>query len=77
MPLFEYVCDNCRDEFELLVRGAETPECPGCGSRSLTRQLSVVAAHTGGQRELPICTTPSSGGGCGLPQCGMGRCALE
>jgi putative FmdB family regulatory protein len=76
MPLYEYVCDQCQDEFEYLVRGQERPACPSCGSQSLRQQLSVVAAHTGGSRELPVCGTPSPMG-CGLPQCGQGRCGME
>jgi putative FmdB family regulatory protein len=75
MPLYEYSCGKCRSEFELLVRGKETPSCPNCGSESLRQQLSVVAAHSASARDLPICSTPSAGG-CGLPQCGMGRCAM-
>lgn len=76
MPLYEYVCESCRDEFELLVRGDESPVCPACGGKKLVQLLSVVAAHTAGSRDLPVCstTTPS---GCGLPQCGAGRCAMQ
>ena len=73
MPLYEYVCSDCNSEFELLVRGQQRPACPHCGSRSLDKQLSVPAAHTAGG-SLPLCETPTSGG-CGLPQCGPGRCA--
>jgi putative FmdB family regulatory protein len=76
MPLYEYVCETCRDEFELLIRGNESPKCPACGGARLLQQLSVVAAHTVGGRELPICSTPSPTG-CGLPQCGAGRCAMD
>jgi putative FmdB family regulatory protein len=77
MPLYEYVCGKCRSEFELLVRSQEKPACPSCGSESLRQQLSVVAAHTSSTRDLPACSTITPGGGCGLPQCGMGRCAME
>ena len=48
MPLFEYACKECDKEFELLVRGSETPECPSCHSTELQRRLSVFAAHTNG-----------------------------
>jgi putative FmdB family regulatory protein len=75
MPLYEYVCAKCEEEFEFLVRGGETPACPTCGSESLRQQLSVVAAHTSSQ-ESSSCATPSQGG-CGLPQCGMGRCGMQ
>ena len=48
MPLFEYACKECDKEFELLVRGSETPACPSCHSTELQRRLSVFAAHTNG-----------------------------
>ena len=76
MPIYEYVCRKCSDEFEVLVRGGEQPECPACGSNSLQKQFSVPAAHAGKSMDLPMCDTPSSGG-CGLPQCGQGRCGME
>jgi putative FmdB family regulatory protein len=77
MPIYEYTCDRCQTGFELLIRGEEQPECPTCGSRQLEKQLSVPAAHTGSSASLPVCSTPLPGGGCGLPQCGQGRCGLE
>jgi putative FmdB family regulatory protein len=76
MPLYEYVCRKCQGEFELLIRGDETPECPKCGGRKLEKLLSVAAAHVSGSRALPVCgMAPRQA--CGQPECGMGRCALE
>ena len=74
MPLYEYACQKCRSEFELLIRGNDTPECPECGSQRLEKQLSVPAAHMAGE-QLPVCSTPQ--GGCGMPQCGMGGCGMQ
>ncbi len=74
MPIFEYSCQGCQSEFELLIRGGEQPVCPSCQSDRLDKKFSVPAAHTGGSSELPICAPPQSGGGCGLPQCGTGGC---
>lgn len=77
MPLYEYSCRQCDAEFELLVRGSETPQCPKCAGQKLEKLLSVPAAHTGGSsRELPVCR-PQPSGGCGLPQCGQGMCDLD
>ncbi len=76
MPLYEYVCSKCQDEFELLVRGSDQPACPACGSDKLTKLLSVVAAHSANSRSQSgsACDLPSAGpcgmGGCGLPECG-------
>jgi putative FmdB family regulatory protein len=75
MPIYEYVCDDCQQAFEVLVRGDQQPRCTACGGERLRKLLSVPAAHTGGSAaELPICEGPSRGpcgmGGCGLPECG-------
>ncbi|MEJ2541248.1 MAG: zinc ribbon domain-containing protein [Gemmatimonadota bacterium] len=51
MPIYEYVCDSCTHEFERLVRGSETPACPECGSRELTRKLSLPRVQTEGTRQ--------------------------
>ena len=74
MPLYEYTCQKCHRDFELLVRAEETPECPSCGSRRLQKLLSVPAAHVAGPK-LPTCPAAPPGG-CGMGQCGMGGCGL-
>ena len=76
MPLYEYACLHCGDQFELLVRGLETPACPACSSDKLQRQLSVPAAPHAGNGSLPVCQ-PRPAGGCGLPQCGSGGCLMD
>ena len=75
MPIYEYSCDECREEFEFLVRGDERPNCPVCGGHQLVKEFSVSAAHSAGSSSLPVCDTPMPNAGCGLPQCGQGRCA--
>jgi putative FmdB family regulatory protein len=43
MPIYEYVCRRCQQQFEALVRGAsETPVC-SCGSADLERLVSIPA----------------------------------
>lgn len=73
MPLYEYACQSCQQEFELLIRGDEKPVCPECKSKKLTRLLSVVSGHvtdgSPGSGEMPAA-------GCGMPQCGMGGCGM-
>jgi putative FmdB family regulatory protein len=70
MPLYEYVCEACQNQFETLVDDGEEPECPHCRGRQLQRALSLPAAPR---------SSPSSGamGGCGdlsLPPCGAQGC---
>jgi putative FmdB family regulatory protein len=74
MPLFEYQCKACSREFELLVRGSETPECPSCRSTALERRLSVFAAHAGGSAREK--SAPGPCGACGDPR-GPGACSLN
>lgn len=76
MPLYEYRCLDCQQEAELLIRGSESPECPTCHSHKLEKMLSVPAAPSinSGSGALPI---SHAGGGCGLPQCGSGRCQFD
>jgi putative FmdB family regulatory protein len=75
MPIFEYVCGECDRRFELLLRGAEKPACPGCGSRRLEKRLSVFAV---GAAEAPARASASPGpcGTCGDPR-GPGSCSIN
>ncbi len=44
MPIHEYPCRSCGNEFETLVRASDTPTCVSCGSDALDKELSVFAA---------------------------------
>jgi len=74
MPIYEYTCQKCEHDFELLIRGDESPECPTCGEHELQKLFSVPAAHSS-TSQLPVCR-PEPSGNCGLPQCGMGGCQM-
>lgn len=37
MPLFDFRCRSCGDEFEALVRPPTDPACPACASGDLER----------------------------------------
>ncbi|MDH4229135.1 MAG: zinc ribbon domain-containing protein [Nitrospirota bacterium] len=80
MPLYEYRCEPCGDEFTLLqpmsVRPGDTT-CPACGGREVARRMSVFAPS------VPSGPASAQGGcgpmgGCGIPQsgCGSGGCGL-
>lgn len=48
MPIYEYLCDECKTPYEKLVLSkSEKIACPKCGSARKTQQLSVFAAHGG------------------------------
>jgi putative FmdB family regulatory protein len=44
MPLYEYLCQDCEQPAELLIRSGQQPTCPKCGGERMTKLLSVVAA---------------------------------
>jgi putative FmdB family regulatory protein len=47
MPLYEYECKACGQEFEVLVRtGDPAPTCVSCGSSDLQKLLHQVAVST-------------------------------
>jgi len=72
MPVYEYDCRTCAHQFEVLVRGKETPECPACHGKSLDRRLSTFAAHANGSgRRMEA---PMACGRCGDPR-GPGACS--
>jgi putative FmdB family regulatory protein len=41
MPIFEFTCKSCGNEFETLVRKGKTPACASCGSENLERHFSL------------------------------------
>jgi putative FmdB family regulatory protein len=46
VPIYEYRCDGCSEEFEELVRAADDAAvCPRCGSGAVTRRLSQFATE--------------------------------
>ena len=46
MPIFDYICTDCKHEFEALVRGSKVPVCPQCKSEQLEKQMSLPAIKT-------------------------------
>ncbi len=78
MPIYEYVCKECRNGFEALVRGSTVPECPSCHGTTLEKQLSVFSASVqtafGAAKSIP--DELSACGACGDPR-GPGACSMD
>lgn len=46
MPIYEFLCRNCGDEFEqILPFSAQTPHCPKCKSVQVERRVGRPAIH--------------------------------
>ena len=66
MPLYEYVCDSCSEEFESIqpIKERDKADCPNCGRRS-RRLLSGFAIGGGGSLGgSSIGSSASSGASC-------------
>lgn len=74
MPIFEYLCEDCGNKFEKLVRNApDAPElaCPSCGQSRLKQEFSTFAPRAGGSHAASP-EPPCANGGCCQPgMCGM------
>ena len=67
MPIYEYTCCDCKNEFEELVFASdELPPCPKCGSANVEKLMSACSAKTGGGGSEPDfgAMPPMGGGGC-------------
>jgi putative FmdB family regulatory protein len=52
VPIYEYQCEECTQEFEDLVLSgsAEPQSCPHCGGKKLTRLASTFGFSGSGSR---------------------------
>ncbi len=71
MPIYEYTCNACGNDFETLVRSGSVPDCPACHATDLAKKLSVFASPS--PEPMPAATAC---GMCGNPG-GPGPCAFE
>jgi putative FmdB family regulatory protein len=75
MPLYEYECQSCHHQFELLVRESTQLECPSCRGRELEKQLSVFAVSAVSTDRAPAPGVAPCGA-CGHPG-GPGSCSVN
>lgn len=73
MPMFEFICKKCGEEFEeLLFSRDEDVECPGCGSSEVGKKVSVVAFKSSGRF---VSSASSSCAGCSPGPGGCSGCS--
>jgi putative FmdB family regulatory protein len=69
MPIYEYICSDCRTVFSELrtMQQADEPiACEKCGGSHTARKISLFAAHSEGR------VVAGSNGGC--TSCSGGTC---
>lgn len=69
MPIYEYVCQDCKEHIEVMrpMKDADAPlECQNCHGDHLSRMLSRFNASSGGR-------VIASSSGCG--SCSGGSCS--
>ena len=64
MPIYEYRCTDCGDDFERLVRSmfsVETITCPSCGGDHVKKAVSLFGTASGGSRDAGASSAASCG----------------
>jgi putative FmdB family regulatory protein len=62
MPLYEFECQDCNENFEKLMRitGVQQAICPKCGSVRTLKKISAVAANIKGSSASSAMSSASS-----------------
>jgi putative FmdB family regulatory protein len=63
MPIYEYVCAECGERFDKLVRSMSAQqrvECPRCGCEEVEKAVSLFGIGGGSRTADPSCS-PRSG----------------
>ncbi|MBU1206614.1 MAG: zinc ribbon domain-containing protein [Proteobacteria bacterium] len=69
MPIFEYHCQSCQDDFEKIVFNTNTEvKCPRCQSKKVNKKVSAFSFKSG-----PKFVSASKPGGCG--SCSSHHCS--
>lgn len=66
MPIYEFHCEKCGRDSEVLVRSSDWSgtKCPHCGSSRLDKKFSTFAAAGGGNDSGACDIGGGGGGGC-------------
>jgi putative FmdB family regulatory protein len=67
MPIFEYICNACSKEFEKLVFGSTTVNCPRCSSDNIKKKFSTFG--------MSGVDKPLSGSASGCTSCSKSSCS--
>jgi putative FmdB family regulatory protein len=71
MPIYEYKCTDCNEEFEALVFGSnDDVACPSCDGMKLDRLMSAFGFKSGSNDSFT-----ASGGSSGCASCSSTNCS--
>ena len=54
MPIFDYQCRKCGEQFEMLVLKGTVAECPACQGQDLEQLISGFAVSSEGIRQANL-----------------------
>lgn len=72
MPIYEYYCKNCKENFEKLILNNSTKiNCPKCGSEEIIKKFSVFGFKSKGEigESKFVSSSASACSGCRLTNC--------
>jgi putative FmdB family regulatory protein len=70
MPIYEYHCDQCGQDFECLILGSDKPVCNACNSKKVRKRMSAASFVSKGRGgETSRASAGSSCGGCHAGSC--------
>jgi len=72
MPIYEYHCEKCGEDFEYLVIGKTDPECTSCSSRKITRLMSTCGFVSKGNSGETVSSSASTSA---CSSCSSGSCS--
>jgi putative FmdB family regulatory protein len=70
MPIYEFICEKCGNEFEMLVFKNDEPACPACGDKEPTKKMSSFGFSVGYKFK-----PSSAGSGSGCSTCTSSDCS--
>jgi putative FmdB family regulatory protein len=66
MPIYEYKCNQCGEDFEKLVFGNNPVDCPKCNSQDIKKKMSSFG--------MSGVDKPFAGSSSGCTSCTKGSC---
>jgi putative FmdB family regulatory protein len=72
MPIYEFHCEECGQDFESLIMGSDEPECTVCQSKNVCKLMSTCGfiSKSGNGETVRSTASASSCSGCASTNCG-------